>query len=106
VIDLNAANAGGGTFVHASMPSVPGGNSWSNLGDPHGIAVTTGIADGKAMGFVVSSDYTWVARVDLAKVAAMGAADSGGANVDISSAVTYLGARIPRGTSPDAGTTR
>jgi hypothetical protein len=105
VVDLNAANRGAGNFVHASMPNVPDGGGWSNLGDPHGIAVTTGIADGKAMGFVVSSDYTWVARVDLAKVASLGGADAGGASVDISSAVTYLDARVARGGNVDGGTT-
>ena len=49
------------------------GGLWQNLGDPHGIAVTTGIQTGAPVGFVVSdqSQYSqgvWVARIDLSQM--------------------------------------
>ncbi len=49
----------------ANMPSVPGGVGWGNLGDPHGVAVATGIANGHPIGVVVDSGLQWVARIDL-----------------------------------------
>ena len=70
LIQLSDANGGGGTFVESTMPLLPGGSSWGNMGDPHGIAVTTGVSDGRAYGFLVSRDRRWVGRVDLAKMAA------------------------------------
>jgi hypothetical protein len=92
VADVMAANAGGGTFVHASMPATPGNGYWSNMGDPHGIAVTTGINSGNAVGFVVSSDRHWVGRVDLQKVLDLGVAAGATGIPDITPAVTYLDA--------------
>jgi hypothetical protein len=96
-VDLNAAYNSGGIPVEAQMPSPPPGtNSWSNLGDPHGVAVTTGIQSGSPVGFVVddSSDQgvgssVWVARVDLPKMISLGSSS------DISSAVTFLDATTP-----------
>ena len=63
----------------ATMPNLPGatGGGWSNLGDPHGIAVTTGLADGHAVGFVVDGSYQWVARIDLEAMAAIPVLDAG-----------------------------
>jgi hypothetical protein len=62
----------------ATMPDLPAaGGGWSNLGDPHGIAVTTGLASGHAVGFVVSGDYHWVARIDLAAMAQIPVLDAG-----------------------------
>lgn len=78
VADLGtvAVDAGSNTPT-ATMPSVPGGSGWSNLGDPHGIAVTTGLADGHSVGFLVDSGRQWVARVDLEKMAQLQATDAG-----------------------------
>ena len=66
----------------ATMPTTPqtataSPGDWSNLGDPHGIAVTTGLADGHAVGFVVSGDYNWVARIDLEAMAQIPVVDAG-----------------------------
>ena len=61
VADLRKDNS----LVTGEVPSAPGSiNAWSNMGDPHGIAVTTGIANGKPVGFVVNSDRSWIARID------------------------------------------
>lgn len=96
--DLTALNAADGPAVLATMPNTPadgGGGSWSNLGDPHGIAVTAAITDGKAVGFVVSSDRRWVARVDLAKLLAT-KPDAGNGTLttlDTAPSVTFLDAR-------------
>ena len=83
----------------ATMPDLPAaGGGWSNLGDPHGIAVTTGLADGHAVGFVVDGDYQWVARIDLEAMAAIPVVDAGdGETVAITQAqmapvVTFLDA--------------
>jgi hypothetical protein len=62
----------------AEMPDLPSaGGSWSNLGDPHGIAVTTGLADGHAVGFVVDSQLQWVARIDLEGLNGVSSPDAG-----------------------------
>jgi hypothetical protein len=92
VADVAAANAGGAGFVQADMPNLPDASSWSNMGDPHGIAVTTGILSGSAVGFVVSLDQHWVARVDLQKVLDLHTAAGPTGVVDITPAVTYLDA--------------
>jgi hypothetical protein len=54
-----------GSFVTGQLPGPPGENAWSNLGDPHGIAVAASIVGGRPTGFFVSQDRKWVARVDL-----------------------------------------
>jgi hypothetical protein len=66
----------------ATMPDLPttatsSGGSWTNLTDPHGVAVTTGLASGHAVGFVVSADYHWVARLDLEAMAQIPVLDAG-----------------------------
>lgn len=62
----------------AAMPDKPSaGGTWSNLGDPHGIAVTTGLADGHAVGFVVDSQLQWVARIDLEALSGIASPDAG-----------------------------
>jgi hypothetical protein len=78
VTDLTQANAGGTASVTGSMPLLPGdaGTPFSNIGDPHGIAVTTGITGGGPVGFVVDTDLRWVARVDLAMMVATEQADA------------------------------
>jgi hypothetical protein len=95
VADLSQANAGGASYVQAQLPLLPGGLTFSNPGDPHGIAVSVGIADGQPVGFVVDFQMHWVARVDLPKLAALAPAD-GGTEPDpmtMQSVVTYLDAR-------------
>ena len=96
--NLNDAKNGNAKFVHALMPAVPGGSTWSNMGDPHGIAVATGLADGRPVGFVVNSERTWVARVDLTAMSSV-PAPADGLMSDITSAVTYLDARTRVGTT-------
>ena len=54
-----------GSLVTGRLPAPPGETSWSNLGDPHGIAVGASILGGKPVAFFVSLDRKWVARVDL-----------------------------------------
>lgn len=88
----------GSTRPICTMPDLPGGSSWGNLGDPHGIAVTTGLADGHSVGFVVDSGRQWVARVDLEKMAAVPTPDAGNGYVGaidgptLAPAVTFLDA--------------
>jgi hypothetical protein len=67
-IAVASFSSGGGASgqVLAHMPPRPSpAAAWTNLGDPHGIAVTIGLADGRAVGFVVDAGHQWVARVDL-----------------------------------------
>ena len=96
VANLTEANAGGTAWVHGYLPDLPGDAAagFSNLGDPHGIAVTTGLSTAGPVGFVVDSGLRWVARIDLAKMAAAGQSD---AMSDLSATqmapfVTYLDA--------------
>jgi hypothetical protein len=68
-------------LVQAQMPGPPpsGGEGWSNLGDPHGIAVTTGLQTNDPVGFVVNDDGAgdlWIARIDLKKMLSL-ATDGG-----------------------------
>jgi len=87
------AMAGDPGFVDADpMPNLPGGGGFSNLGDPHGIAVSTSIINGKPVGFVVDEGLQWVARVDLTAFAALEQSDAGVAatTTQIQSVVTYL----------------
>jgi hypothetical protein len=90
-IDINAANSGKGTLIDGQMPNAPDGSFWANLGDPHGVAVTTGISNGNSVGFVVNNSRTWVARIDLDKFKSLG--DSLGVVADPSPSVTFLDPR-------------
>ncbi len=75
LVSATAASSGAATkLLLGNMPALParggsGVGAWSNIGDPHGIAVTTGLSDGRAVGFLVNEDFSWVARIDLAKMA-------------------------------------
>lgn len=80
-------------ITEATMPSTPGGGTFANLFDPHGIAVTTGILNGGPVGFVVDRDRQWVARVDLAKVFTLSGPTL--ADADFATVVTFLDARTP-----------
>jgi hypothetical protein len=96
VIDLSKASMGMGTYLHADMPDKPSGGSWSNMFDPHGIAVTTGILDGHPVGFVVdvsNSPNAWVARIDLQRFLALTPSTPGLAtSAEVAPAVTFLDA--------------
>lgn len=83
-----------GKVVTATMPDLPGGGGWANMGDPHGIAVAAGLLDGKPQGFLVSSDRRWVARVSLETLLGSVSAADGGSPPDGGTApgVTYLDA--------------
>lgn len=82
-----------GKVVTATMPNLPGSTSWSNMGDPHGIAVAAGLLDGKAQGFLVSSDRKWVARVSLETLLGSVTSPEGGApDGGVAVGVTYLDA--------------
>jgi hypothetical protein len=74
------------------MPSLPGGGGFTNLGDPHGIAVSTSIINGKPVGFLVDDGLQWVARVDLTGFAALEQGDAGvtATTSQMQSLVTYL----------------
>jgi hypothetical protein len=93
-INLPSANTGNQGWVGGAMPNVPGGANFSNLGDPHGIAVTTSIINGKAVGFVVDNSWQWVARVDLGSLATLEQADASvtAGTTQLQAAVTYLDA--------------
>jgi hypothetical protein len=66
---------GSTAFADGHLPGLPDGTRWANLGDPHGIAVTTGIQTGNPVGFVVTDqgpNEIWVARIDLNKMLLLG----------------------------------
>jgi hypothetical protein len=105
VADLNQANMGGVAAVQGTMPTVPGGGGFSNLGDPHGIAVTTALATSGPVGFLVDSGMQWVARIDLAKMLAAGGTDGSATLDDLQMApfVTFLDALTPENPVADGG---
>jgi hypothetical protein len=86
-------------FLSSTMPDTPamqGGQSadtsWTNSGDPHGVAVATGIKDGKSVAFLV--DYpnnNWIARIDLEMMSTIKGATPGTLTPqELAPAVTYL----------------
>ena len=75
VLKLDDFLGGRASLVVAKMQQ-PGGQAWRNMGDPHGIAVSTGLDGNHALGFLVESQQRWVARVDLQTFAATGRLDS------------------------------
>jgi hypothetical protein len=97
VANLTQANAGSTAWVHGLMPPLPGATqtSFSNLGDPHGIAVTTSSSSAGPVGFVVDSSLQWVARVDLTKMAQNESGDASTELTEMQMApyVTYLDAQ-------------
>jgi hypothetical protein len=99
VVNLSNAYSGSAMPVVGRVPSLPAaGGSWSNLLDPHGVAVATGIQSGNPVGFVVSDGSAfagggvWVARIDLQKVLSLGAATADGGVPDLTPAITFLNA--------------
>jgi hypothetical protein len=94
-VDVVRAAAGDQGSVGGTMPTLPGGsNGFSNLGDPHGIAVAASIIDGKPVGFVVDSGLQWVARVDLQGLVALEQGDASvtAGTTQMQAVVTYLDA--------------
>jgi hypothetical protein len=92
VADLGKDNS----LVTGEAPSAPGSiNAWRNMGDPHGIAVTTGLADGKSVGFVVDSSRSWIARIDLEAMLATHATNQLGP-AETARFVTFLDAQRAR----------
>ncbi len=97
VADLSEESATAPSYTHAVLPALPDGSYWTNLFDPHGIAVTTNLIGGHPVGFLVSGDYHWVARIDLVTFLALESSDGtlGPGQLEVadpSSAVTYLDA--------------
>jgi hypothetical protein len=88
VVDLSRAMAGTGEVRVATMPELVDG-PWGNMGDPHGIAVTTSLSGGRPVGFLVDASRRFVARVDLERLQAEGKV-SGDIPVLGGSAVTLL----------------
>jgi hypothetical protein len=64
------------------------------MGDPHGIAVTTGIATGKPVGFVVNAEQRWIARIDLESMLATHSPSPLGP-AEMAPFVTFLDANPP-----------
>jgi hypothetical protein len=96
--DLTKTTAAMSPYTHAYLPTLPDATGWSNISDPHGIAVTTSMAGGHPVGFLVNYSYNWVARIDLQKLLSLPStaiSTAPGAERDVgdaSSAVTYLDA--------------
>ncbi|HSS38203.1 MAG TPA: hypothetical protein VLT58_05490, partial [Polyangia bacterium] len=92
--DLTTETAAAPSYVHAPVPGLPDGTTWTNLFDPHGIAVTIGLIGGHPVGFLVNSNYHWVARVDLTALLALPTTPGEAAGqlevADPSTAVTFL----------------
>lgn len=60
-----------GDYVGATMPTpnVTGCASyWSNVGDPHGLALYTDLVNGRPMGLLIDSSKTCLAIIDLEKL--------------------------------------
>jgi hypothetical protein len=70
---LGAAQLPGGTavgsYTSADIPDpsavCPEVTSWSNAGDPHGLAIYTGAIDGKEKGLLIDSSTKCLAIIDL-----------------------------------------
>lgn len=91
MLALEPARAGNGEIKMGIMPPPPGsgeGSVWENLGDPHGIAVTTSLSGGRPVGFLVNAGFTRVARVDLEKLQQLGSSTAD--MPDVRDAVTFL----------------
>lgn len=119
LIDMTQLNDATGlppaALVQATMPDTPvtdaggGGDAWANIGDPHGVAVTTSLQSNGPVGFVVSDDGSgnlWIARIDLLMMLALGPDAGGGTanpNIDagwllnatgVSPAITMLNGSV------------
>ncbi len=105
VADLTTANQGDSGYVYATMPDLPDESSFSNIGDPHGIAVSIELLNGSPVGFLVDSNLQWVARIDLVKFHGGVLPDAASLDYDasydvsgdggVADCVTYLDALTP-----------
>ncbi len=93
-MDLLSASQGDQGSVSGTMPDLPTSGTFANLGDPHGVAAATSIIGGKSVAFLADGRWQWVARIDLATLAALEQSDASVAatNAQIAAAVTYLDA--------------
>ncbi|HTQ44408.1 MAG TPA: hypothetical protein VMI75_16720 [Polyangiaceae bacterium] len=93
-MDLLSASQGDQGSVSGTMPDLPTSGTFANLGDPHGAAAATSIIGGKSVAFLADGRWQWVARIDLATLAALEQSDASVAatNAQIAAAVTYLDA--------------
>lgn len=93
-LDLLSASQGDQGSVSGTMPDLPTSGTFANLGDPHGVAAGPSIIGGKPVAFLADNHWQWVARVDLATLAALEQSDASVAatNAQIAAAVTYLDA--------------
>jgi len=95
VVSLPSAYMGNQASVAGTMPVLPAGDGpFHHLGDPHGLAVTTLMSSGRAVGLVVDGNRRWVGRVDLQMLAALEMSDAS-VTADVAqmdTAVTYLDA--------------
>jgi hypothetical protein len=79
VVDLKAISPGGFTTAGV-MPALPwGAGAWVGHSEPHG--ARAGVLDSKAVAWILNDPHTWLARIDLEKMAA----DPG----EMAKAVTY-----------------
>jgi len=83
-VDLALAKVGTAHVTEFAMPTLPDLGDWATRVDPHG--ATVGVVDGRPQAFLVNLERTWIARIDLLKVAALASFDQSGF-VD---AVSYL----------------
>ena len=97
VADLGTERAGKiSSLTSGILPSPPGTQeAWSNLGDPHGLAVSTGLHSGRPVGFVVNSTRTWIARIDLLAMLAARQGDKVLGPGEMSAFVTFLDPQGP-----------
>ncbi len=76
VVALPQAASDGGVnptkAATATIPNPPSGSSWTNSGDPHGVAVAVGLASGNPEAFLANQDNSEVARIDLDSFASAG----------------------------------
>ncbi|HEY4015643.1 MAG TPA: hypothetical protein VGM06_20025 [Polyangiaceae bacterium] len=107
--DLTLANQGNASWAYSDMPTLPDGTDFNNVGDPHGLAVTTALIGGAPVGFVVDGSLRWVGRIEFAQIAkqatgdaglsldplGLGAPDAGVGLNGIGSYVTYLDVTTP-----------
>lgn len=81
----------GWEYNSANVPSntVCNRSSWSNAGDPHGLAIFTGVVAGKAFGLLINGTKDCVALVDLKGL--LDAPKATGSNIADSSDVNFAG---------------
>jgi len=92
VVNVSDALSGGGDYREAFVPPPPDQPAWVDIGDPHGIAVTTGIFDGRPYGYLVDASRSWIARVSLQDFASAKTVGGTVDPADFAKALTFLSA--------------